>query len=76
VSSAAAEFQKLLDHRGVVINSPLGLLARLGLARSLALQGDTVRARDAYARLLARCQNADADVPVPQQARAEQARLE
>ena len=45
---ASAEFQKILDRRGVVINEPIGALAHLGLARAYVLQGDTVKARAAY----------------------------
>ena len=52
-NQAAAEFQKLIDHRGVVVNFPLGALARLGLARAYALQGDTVKAKAAYQDFLA-----------------------
>jgi len=45
---AAAEFQKILDHSGFVLNMPTGALARLGLARAYALQGDTAKAKAAY----------------------------
>jgi len=47
-NEAAAELQKILDHRGIVRNSPLGALARLQLARAYAMQGDTPRAKAAY----------------------------
>ena len=52
-SEAAAEFQKILDHRGVVINSTIGALAHLGLARAYALSGDTAKSRTAYQDFLA-----------------------
>jgi ATP/maltotriose-dependent transcriptional regulator MalT len=71
---AAAEFQKFLDHRGVVINSPLAVLARLGLARAHALPGDRTAARQSYQDFLALWK--DADIAVLKQARAEYARLQ
>ena len=51
-SEAADEFQKILDHRGIVVNEPLGALAHLGLARAYALQGDTTKAGAAYQEFL------------------------
>ena len=72
---AAAEFQKILDHPGIVINEPIGALAHLGLARAYALQGDTAKARAAYQDFFALWKNADADIPVLQQAKAEYAKL-
>jgi eukaryotic-like serine/threonine-protein kinase len=72
---AAAEFQKFIDHRGVVLNFPLGALAHLGLARAYALQGDTAKARAAYQDFLTLWKDADPDVPVLQQAKAEYAKL-
>ena len=47
-SEAAAEFQKIIDHRGVVLNEPIGALAHLGLGRAYALQGDSATARAKY----------------------------
>ena len=72
---AAAEFQKFIDHRGLVVNFPWGALARLGLARAYALQGDTARARAAYQDFLTIWKDADPDVPVLKQAKAEYAML-
>jgi len=72
---AATEFQKFIDHRGVVTNFPWGALARLGLARAYALQGNTAKARSAYQDFLALWRDADVDVPVLKQARAEYAKL-
>jgi tetratricopeptide (TPR) repeat protein len=72
---AAAEFQKFTDHRGVVMNFPWGALARLGLARAYAMQGDTTKVRAAYQDFLALWKDADPDVPVLRQAEAEYAKL-
>jgi tetratricopeptide (TPR) repeat protein len=73
---AAAEFQKFIDHRGMVRDSPTGMLARLGLACAYAMQGDTMKARTAYQDFLAVWKDADPDVPVLQQAKAEYASLQ
>jgi predicted Zn-dependent protease len=72
---AAAEFQKFIDHRGQVVNFPWGALARLGLARAYAMQGDTAKARAAYQDFLTIWKDADPDVPVLKQAKAEYAKL-
>jgi tetratricopeptide (TPR) repeat protein len=72
---AAAEFQKFIDHRGLVVNFPWGALARLGLARAYALQGDTAKARAAYQDFLTLWKDADPDIPILQQAKAEYAKL-
>jgi eukaryotic-like serine/threonine-protein kinase len=74
-SEAAAEFQKILDHRGIVVNEPIGALAHLGLARAYVLQDDTAKARAAYQDFLGLWQNADADIPVLVAAKAEYAKL-
>jgi tetratricopeptide (TPR) repeat protein len=74
-SAAAAEFQKMIDHRGIVLNFPLGALAHLGLARAYALAGDTAKARTAYQDFLTLWKDADPDIPILQQAKAEYARL-
>ncbi len=75
-NAAAAEFQKLIDHPGVVENSPWGALARLGLARAYAMQGDTAKARTAYQDFLTLWKDADPDIPILKQAKAEYARLQ
>jgi eukaryotic-like serine/threonine-protein kinase len=72
---AASEFQKFIDHRGLVRNSPWGSLARLGLARAYALQGDTVKAQAAYEQFLTTWKGADPDIPILIQAKAEYAKL-
>jgi tRNA A-37 threonylcarbamoyl transferase component Bud32/predicted Zn-dependent protease len=72
---AAAEFQKIIDHRGVVLNFPLGALAHLGLARAYALQGDAEKSRAEYDTFLNLWKDADADVPILQQAKDESAKV-
>jgi serine/threonine protein kinase/tetratricopeptide (TPR) repeat protein len=73
---AAAEFQKILDHRGLLWNCATGPLARLGLARAYVLQGDTAKARAAYQDFLTLWKDADADIPVFIAAKAEYAKLQ
>ncbi len=75
-SQAAAEFQKILDHRGLVLNQPIGALAHLGLARAHVLQGDIPKAKVAYLDFLTLWKDADPDIPVLQQAKAEYAKLQ
>ena len=73
---AAAEFQRVLDHRGV---DPVGLeyaLSYLGLARAYALQGDSARSRTAYQDFFALWKDADPDIPVLKQAKSEYAKLQ
>jgi eukaryotic-like serine/threonine-protein kinase len=72
---AAAEFQKILDHPGVVLNDPIAALARLGLARAYAVQGNTVKAKAAYGEFFTLWKNADPDTPVYQRAKAQFAAL-
>ena len=74
-TEAAAEFQKILDHPGVVLEDPIGALARLQLARALRMTGDASKSRAAYQDLLALWKDADPDTPVLKEARAEYARL-
>jgi eukaryotic-like serine/threonine-protein kinase len=73
--AAAAEFQKILDHRGVVPNTPIGALAHLGLARAYALQGNTAGARAAYQDFLSLWRDADPDIPILKQAKVEYAKV-
>ena len=75
-SESAAEFQKILDHRGIVLNEPIGALAHLGLGRAYAMQGDTAKARAAYQDFLTLWKDADADIPVFIAAKAEYAKLQ
>jgi len=74
-SEAAAEFQKILDHRGIVLNEPIGALAHLQLGRAYAMQGDTAKSRAAYQDFLTLWKDADPDIPVLREAKAEYARL-
>ena len=73
---AAAEFQKILDHRGIVLNEPIGALAHLQLGRAYAMQGDTAKAKTAYQDFLALWKDADPDIPILKQAKAEYAKLQ
>ena len=83
---AASEFQKFIDHRGAVANFPWGALARLGLARSYELEAQSAlgagadaahaKARSAYLEFLMLWKNADPDIPVLKQAKAENAKLQ
>jgi len=74
-NEAAAEFQKILDHRGIVVNAPIGALAHLGQGRAYALSGDKTRAKIAYQDFLTLWKGADPDIPVLKQAKAEYAKL-
>jgi len=74
-ADAAAEFQKILDHKGWQPTSPLYSLARLGLARAAALTGDTARARQAYQDFFVLWKDADPDIPILQEARREYEKL-
>lgn len=75
-TDAAAEFQKILDHPGLMLNDPVGPLARLQLARALAASGDRANSAAAYKNLLAIWKDADADLPVVQQAKTESAAIQ
>jgi eukaryotic-like serine/threonine-protein kinase len=72
---AAAEFQKVVDHRGIVLADPIGVLAHLQLGRAYTVQGDMAKAKNAYQRFLTLWKAADADLPVLKRARAEYAKL-
>lgn len=73
---AAREFQKLIDHRTVMIGDAVSALARLGLARSYTMSGDVENAREQYREFLDSWKNADPEVPVLKQAKAEYAKLQ
>ncbi len=75
-TASAAEFQKFIDHRGVVVNFPWGALARLQLARAYAMQGDTAKAKAAYQDFLTLWKDADSDIPILIAAKAEYAKLQ
>jgi eukaryotic-like serine/threonine-protein kinase len=73
-SAAAAEFQKLLDHRGITWSCTTGALARLGLGRAYALAGDKTKAKTAYQDFFALWKDADLDIPILKEAKAEYAK--
>jgi tetratricopeptide (TPR) repeat protein len=75
-AAAAGEFQKILDHAGVVGNEPIGALAHLGLGRAYTLSGDFTKAKTAYQDFLALWKNADPNIPVLKEAKAEYAKLQ
>ena len=75
-SEAAAEFQKILDHLGIVWDSPIGALALLQLGRAYAMSGDMAKSRAAYNDFLTLWKDADPDIPVLKQAKAEYAKLQ
>jgi eukaryotic-like serine/threonine-protein kinase len=72
---AAAEFQKIIDHPGLLVSDPIGALAHLELARALVLTGDKVKAKAAYADFLDLWKTADSNMPTLNAAKAEYARL-
>jgi tetratricopeptide (TPR) repeat protein len=74
-AGAAAEFQKILDHPGIVGNEPIGALAHLGIARAHSLSGNTAKAKSAYDDFFALWKDADPNVPILKEARAEYAKL-
>jgi tetratricopeptide (TPR) repeat protein len=73
---AAAEFQKIIDLRGIVLNFPLGALAHLQLGRAYVLSGETARAKTAYHDFLALWKDADPGIPILTQAESEYAKLQ
>jgi DNA-binding winged helix-turn-helix (wHTH) protein/tetratricopeptide (TPR) repeat protein len=73
---ASAEFEKIIEHRGVVVNRPTGALAHLGLARAYAMQGETAKAKAAYQDFLTLWKDADSGIPILKQAKMEYARLQ
>jgi eukaryotic-like serine/threonine-protein kinase len=75
-TQAAAEFQKILDHPGIAYSDPVGALARLQIARAYAMSGDQAKARTAYQDFFKLWKDADPDIPVLQQARAEYGKLQ
>jgi predicted Zn-dependent protease len=72
---AAAEFQKILDHRGIVLNEPIGALAHLQLGRAYTMSGDTAKAKAAYQDFLTLWKYADPDIPILIAAKSEYAKL-
>ncbi len=74
-AEAATEFQKIIDHRGIVVSDPIGALAHLQLGRAFVLSGDKAKAKNAYQDFLTLWKDADPDIPIFQQAKAEYAKL-
>lgn len=74
-AEAAGEFQKILDHRGVVLCDPIGALAHLQLGRAYALMGDKAKAKSAYQDFLTLWKDADPDIPILKQAQEEGAKF-
>jgi serine/threonine protein kinase/predicted Zn-dependent protease len=74
-AEAAVEFQKILDHRGIVLGDPMGVLAHLQQGRAFALSGDKSRAKAAYADFFTLWKNADQDIPIVKQAKKDYAAL-
>jgi len=75
-SAAVAEFQKVIDHGGLVWNCATGIMARLQMGRAYAIAGDTAKAKTAYQDFLTLWKDADADIPVFHEAKAEFAKLQ
>ena len=74
--AATAEFQKIVDHPGIMRNFLIGALARLQLGRAYVMQGDNRKAKAAYENFLTLWKDADPDIPIYQQAKAEYAKLQ
>jgi len=75
-AAATAEFQKLLDHRGCVLNFVTGALVHLQIGRAYAMAGESAKAKSAYNDFLTLWKDADPDIPVLKQAKAEYAKLQ
>jgi cytochrome c-type biogenesis protein CcmH/NrfG len=73
---AAAEFRKILEHRGIVSSDPIGVLAFLQLARAYVMSGDRTHAKSAYEDFLKLWKDADPDIPILKQAKAEYATMQ
>jgi len=73
---AAAEFSAILSHRGLSPLSPILVVSQLGLARAYAMQKDIAKSRATYDTFFANWKNADPDIPIVKQARAEYAKLQ
>jgi len=75
-SEAVLESQKILDHRGIVLNLPIGALAHLHLGRAYTMQGDTAKAKATYQEFLTLWKDADPDILILKQAKAAYAKLQ
>ena len=75
-ADAAMEFQKILNHRGLLLADPMGARARLQLGRAFALAGDAAKAKAAYQDFLTLWKDADPEIPILRQAKAEYGKLQ
>jgi hypothetical protein len=75
-AEAPTEFQKILDHRGVVVSDPIGALAHWQLGRAFALSGETTKAKAAYRDFLNLWKEADSDLPILRRAKMDYANLQ
>ncbi len=75
-TEAVREFEKIVNHRGIVLNEPIGALAHLQLGRAYAMSGNTPKAKTSYNDFLTLWKDADADIPIYRQAKAEYAKLQ
>jgi len=75
-AEAAKEFHKILDHPGIMVGDPIGVLAHLQLGRAYAMQGDTTKARAAYQDFLTLWKDADPGIPILKQAKGEWSKLQ
>jgi len=75
-SAAATEFQKIIDHPGATQNDPVGVLAHVGLGRAYAVSGDKTKARTAYQDFFSLWKDADPEIPILKEAKAEYAKLQ
>lgn len=75
-AEAAREFHKILDHPGIMVGDPIGVLAHLQLGRAYAMQGDNANAKTAYQDFLVLWKDADSDIPVLKQAKVEYSKLQ
>ena len=73
---AAAEFQKIIENPGLVVSEPIGALAHLQLGRAYAMTKDTAKAKAAYKDFLTLWKDADPDIPILKEAKAEYAKLQ
>jgi hypothetical protein len=73
---AAVEFQKILDHRGIVVSDPIGALAHLQLGRAYVLSGDKTKAKTAYQDYLTLWKDSDGNIPILKEAKADYAKLQ
>ncbi len=75
-SEASTEFQKILDHPGIVVNDAIGALAYLQIGRAYAMQSNTAKAKRAYEEFLTLWKDADPDIPILTEAKSEYAKLQ